>query len=161
MLEKTAFVYGRDSVSAGILESAGLTGPDTGFAPDGVFGFDLRDDARALPWMREHGLAEREFICVIPRHRVSPYHTLYGYPPTEEDRQVDRLNTEFAAADHAAARELLVNWVRATGMKALACPEMSYGVPLAKSELVDPLPADVRARGRVKQKNHRPSDTGR
>jgi polysaccharide pyruvyl transferase WcaK-like protein len=41
---------------------------------------------------------------------------------------------------------LLVNWVRATGMKALACPEMSYGVPLAKSELVDPLPADVRAR---------------
>ncbi len=145
MLGKAAFVYARDSVSLEILKNAGLAGVETGFAPDGVFGFDLRDEPRAEAYLKEHGLQNREFLCVIPRHRTSPYHLIYGYPPTAEDHEVDRLNAEFNFADHAAARELIVNWVRSTGMKAMVCPEMTYGVTLAKEQLVDPLPVDVKA----------------
>jgi polysaccharide pyruvyl transferase WcaK-like protein len=144
MLDKTAFVYGRDSPSAKVLEEIGHSGPNSGLAPDGVFGFDLRDDASATAWLQEHGLTEGEFLCVIPRHRSSPYHRIYGYTPTAGDREVDRINAQFASADHAAARELIVHWVRSTGLKVLACPEMTYGVPLAKEQLVDPLPPDVK-----------------
>jgi polysaccharide pyruvyl transferase WcaK-like protein len=145
-LKKAAFVYARDSVSAATLQKAGITGPHVGFGPDSTFALQLRDEARAERYLLQAGLANKRFICVIPRHRSSPYHTIYNYAPTDQDREVDRINHEFKAADHAAARELIVNWVRTTGLKVLACPEMTYGVPLAKEQLVDPLPADVKSK---------------
>lgn len=144
LLSKAAFIYARDSVSTANLEQAGVTCPHRGFGPDAVFGFTLRDDERALPYLQKHGLEEGRFLCVIPRHRTSPYHTMYGYAPTDEDREVDRINAEFAASDHATSRALITHWVRTTGLKVLACPEMTYGVPLAKEHLVDPLPDDVK-----------------
>jgi polysaccharide pyruvyl transferase WcaK-like protein len=144
VLSKAAFVYCRDSVSVENLRQAGITGPTVGFGPDSAFGFHLRDEERAEHFLKRCGLAHREFICVIPRHRVSPYHTIYGYPPTERDHEVDRLNAEHNGPDHVAVRELIINWVRTTGLKVLACPEMIYGVQLAKEQLVNPLPDDVR-----------------
>ena len=39
---------------------------------------------------------------------------------------------------------MIVSYVRATGNKVLACPEMTYQIELAKDSLVDPLPADVK-----------------
>jgi len=147
VLQKAAFVYCRDSVSVENLRKAGVTGPNVGFAPDTTFALHLRDDARADRYLHENGLANKKFICVVPRHRFSPYHTIYQDPNvTDRDREVDRINAEFKAADHAATRELIINWVRGTGLKVLACPEMTYGVPLAKEQLVDPLPADVKAK---------------
>jgi polysaccharide pyruvyl transferase WcaK-like protein len=41
---------------------------------------------------------------------------------------------------------MMVRWVRATGLKVLACPEMTHEVQLAKEELVDPLPDEVKDR---------------
>jgi hypothetical protein len=41
-------------------------------------------------------------------------------------------------------RDLIVAFVRSTGLKVLACPEMRYQIELAKEHLVDPLPDDVR-----------------
>jgi polysaccharide pyruvyl transferase WcaK-like protein len=146
VLKKAAFVYCRDSVSVAHLEEAGVTGPQVGFGPDSTFGLHLRDDERAERFLGQAGLGNKKFLCVIPRHRYSPYHSIYNYSPTDQDREVDRVNREHQSADHAAAREMIVNWVRTTGLKVLACPEMTYGVPLAKAELVDPLPADVKAR---------------
>jgi polysaccharide pyruvyl transferase WcaK-like protein len=143
---KAAFVYCRDSVSVANLREAGITGPHVGFGPDSTFGLHVRDDARAERYLQTTGLANKQFICVVPRHRFSPYHTIYNYPPTDQDREVDRVNNEHKVADHAAAREMMINWVRTTGLKVLACPEMTYGVPLAKEQLVDPLPADVKAK---------------
>ncbi|MBI4626647.1 MAG: polysaccharide pyruvyl transferase family protein [Verrucomicrobia bacterium] len=145
-LSKAAFVYCRDSVSVANLRQAGITGPNIGFGPDSTFALHLRDEARAERYLLQAGLGNKKFLCVIPRHRFSPYHTIYNYSPTDQDREVDRINNAFKAADHAAARELIVNWVRTTGLKVLACPEMTYGVPLAKDQLVDPLPADVKSR---------------
>lgn len=147
MLAKASFVYCRDSVSVEHLREAGITGPRVGFGPDTTFALHLRDEARAEDYLRRTGLANKQFICVVPRHRVSPYHTIYNDPNvTDRDREVDRINREHNSGDHAAARELIVNWVRTTGLKVLACPEMTYGVPLAREQLVDPLPADVKAK---------------
>jgi polysaccharide pyruvyl transferase WcaK-like protein len=145
-LAKAAFIYCRDSVSLANIQQAGITGPHVGFGPDTTFALHLRDEARAERFLDRAGLANKKFICVIPRHRFSPYHTIYNYPPTAQDREVDRVNHEHQAADHAAAREMIVNWVRTTGLKVLACPEMTYGIALAKEQLVDPLPADVKAK---------------
>jgi len=145
VLARASFVYCRDSVSVENLRKARITGPSVGFGPDSVFGFQLRDEERARDYLRRTGLVEKKFLCVIPRHRVSPYHTIYNYPPTDQDREVDRLNREFNTSDHAAARELIVNAIRIAGLKVLACPEMIYGVPLAKEQLVDPLPEDVKS----------------
>ncbi len=139
------FIYCRDSVSTSRLQESGLTGPVMEFAPDSTFGLQVRDDEQALKFLGEHGLEDRRFLCAIPRFRTSPYHTIYGLPPTAQDLEIDRINAEHKAADHAALREAIVNWVRTTGMKVLACPEMTYGVPLSKEQLVDPLPDDVRA----------------
>jgi hypothetical protein len=108
------------------------------------FGFQLRDETRAQNYLNAVSLIEKQFICVVPRHRFSPYHTIYHYPPTKQDHEVDRINQEFNATDHAAVREMIIQWVRTTGLKVLACPEMTYGVPLAKEQLVDPLPEDVK-----------------
>ena len=46
--------------------------------------------------------------------------------------------------DHAKLREMIVAYVKKTGNKVLACPEMTYQVALAKERLVDPLPAEVK-----------------
>jgi len=147
VLQKAAFVYCRDSVSVENLHKAGVSGPNVGFGPDTTFALHLRDDGRADRYLHQTGLANKKYICVVPRHRFSPYHTIYQDPKvTDRDREVDRVNAEFKSADHAATRELIINWVRTTGLKVLACPEMTYGVPLAKEQLVDPLPADVKAK---------------
>lgn len=144
ILAKASFVYCRDSVSVEKLRQAGVTGPHVGFGPDTTFALHLRDEERAERYLRQTGLANKKYLCVVPRHRFSPYHTIYNDPNvTERDREIDRVNAEHSTGDHAAARELMVNWVRTTGLKVLACPEMTYGVPLAKAQLVDPLPADV------------------
>jgi polysaccharide pyruvyl transferase WcaK-like protein len=143
-LRQAAFVYCRDSVSVEHVRGAGITGPHSGFGPDTTFALHVRDEERAERYLHQAGLRNKKFICMIPRHRFSPYHTIYNYPPTDADREVDRVNREFNHSDHAAARELIVNWVRKTGLKVLACPEMIYGVPLAREQLVEPLPADVK-----------------
>ena len=46
--------------------------------------------------------------------------------------------------DHAKLREMIVSYVRKTGNKVMACAEMTYQVELAKQQLVDPLPDDVK-----------------
>jgi polysaccharide pyruvyl transferase WcaK-like protein len=143
-VREAAFAFGRDSVSVANLNRRGFTGDRYSFGPDATFALHVRDEARAERYLHTHALENKKFICVIPRHRTSPYHQIYNYEPNEREREIDRLNAEFNGRDHAAPRELIVNWVRTTGLKVLACPEMTYGVPLAKEQLVDPLPADVR-----------------
>jgi len=144
LYEKAAFLFCRDTPSVKLLHDAGIKGPEIAFGPDSTFGLGLRDEARAEHYLRQAGLVENKFLCVVPRLRHSPYPEMYGFAPSDREKENARVNAQFKAADHAAARELIVNWVRATGQKVLACPEMTYGVPLAREELVDPLPADVR-----------------
>ncbi len=145
-LRDAAFVYLRDSTSLAVLRDAGVNTKELKFTPDSTFGLHLRNDAAADAYLQRVGLSPQKFLCVIPRLRYSPYHLIYGTEPTPRDLERHRINQEYATADHAPLRETIIRWVRETGQGVLACPEMTYQVGLAKEQLVDPLPADVKRR---------------
>ncbi|MBC8011755.1 MAG: polysaccharide pyruvyl transferase family protein [Burkholderiales bacterium] len=140
-----SFAFFRDTFSLDYIrrEFPGL--PHIAFGPDATFACDIRDDARADTYLSAHGLEEKKFICVIPRLRWTPYYKMHGYPPSADDLVKDVLNARTQSADHAGVREMIIRWVRETGLKVLVCPEMTYQVQLGKEELIDPLPADVKA----------------
>ena len=143
-LRAAAFVYLRDTTALGVLQQAGVKSQVLEFVPDSTFGLHLQNDIAADAYLKQVGLVDKKFLAVIPRLRYSPYHLIYGTTPTERDLERHRINREFATADHAPLRETIVRWVRETGQQVLTCPEMTYQVELAKEQLVDPLPDDVK-----------------
>jgi len=143
-LNTAQFVYGRETFSADTLKRSGITAPGLTFCPDSTFGFDLRDEKRAEEALVRAGLEPGKFICVIPNLRYTPHWKIYGQKPTEKDLRGAKVSEEFKERDHAAVREMIIAWVRQTGLKVLACPEMTYEVELAKEQFVDPLPDDVK-----------------
>lgn len=145
LLDGAAFVFCRDTLSLGYLRGQGVKTPVLEFGPDATFAWSLRDEARAAEFMAEHGLVAGEFICVVPRLRYTPYVKMGRRPATPETELRDEVNARTVESDHAGLRDMIVRWVRRTGKKVLACPEMTYAIPLAKEQLVDPLPDDVRA----------------
>lgn len=143
-LNASEFVYGRETLSADTLKRFGITAPGLTFCPDSTFGFDLRDERRADELLARSGLQRGKFLCVIPNLRYTPHWKAYGLKPTEKDLRGEKINAECKAQDHAAVREMIIAWVRQTGLKVLACPEMTYQMELAKEQWIDPLPDDVR-----------------
>ena len=112
--------------------------------PDATFGCTIMDEDKAQAYLRSHELEKRRFICVIPRLRWTPYYEMEGIAPNESDLAKRAVNLRTQSSDHKCLREVIVRWVRQTGMKVLVCPEMTYQVALAKEELFDPLPEDVK-----------------
>ena len=141
---EASFIFLRDTLTMGYLRRQFPHLRHTAFGPDATFACDLRDDAKADAWLKANHLEEKKFICVIPRLRWTPYHTMQGKTATEADAIKDVVNTRTRAADHAGLREMIIRWVRKTGLNAVVCPEMTYQVQLGKEELIDPLPDDVR-----------------
>lgn len=140
-----AFAFFRDTFSLDYVRREFPNLPHSAFGPDATFACDLRDDAKAEAYLAAQGLEPKTFICVIPRLRWTPYYKMHGYPPSADDLVKDALNARTKSADHAGFRELIIRWVRSTGLKVLVCPEMTYQMELGKEELVDPLPADVKS----------------
>ena len=139
-----SFIFARDTYSLQYLKSQKLRTPIVEFGLDGTFGIAVRDEKRAQSWLKRIGAEEREFICVLPRLRYTPYYRVKNLPRDEGDYEIDAINAEHAARDHAPLRELITLWVRETGLKVLLCPEMTYEIAVAKEHLFDPLPADVK-----------------
>ncbi len=140
-----AFFYTRETASLANLKKAGVTRPQTGFAPDGTFSVDLLDDAQGLAYMKANGLEPGKFICAIPRLRYTPYHRFRAVTiGAEEIARRDAVNEKNAESDHAKMREAIVAWVRKTSGKALLCPEMTYELDEIGRLLYDPLPQDVK-----------------
>ena len=83
---------------------------------------------------------------MVPRLRYTPYYRMKNLPRSAADYEIDALNEASAAQDHAALRDLIVRWVRGTGARVVACPEMTYQITTAKEQLIDPLPDDVKKR---------------
>ena len=144
--EKAAFIYPRDTLGLGFLQKEGLKPGVLEFGPEGCFALDLRDEARAADWRKRHVLADDDYLCVIPRLRYTPYYRVKNLPRSAADYEIDALNAASAAQDHAALRDLIVRWVRGTGARVVACPEMTYQIATAKEQLIDPLPDDVKKR---------------
>lgn len=146
VLNRAAFVFTRDTDSLVHMKRAGCTCPHQAFAPDGVFAMDMRDEVAADRLCDRLSLEEGRFICVIPRLRTTPY---YRIRPTGDSpkriAEIDRLNATHMEADARRLHEPIIRWVRQTGGKVLACPEMTYQVDLLKPMVIDPLPEDVKA----------------
>ena len=149
LLQHAAFIFTRETASINVLKKADLVGKHIAFAPDATFALTIRDDAKANAFMAANDLKPRQFICAIPRLRVTPYYKLRpdnaGWSD-EKIRQTNELNDKWKEADHAKLREAIVAWVRQTGYKVLVCPEMTYQVDIMNELLIDPLPADVKAK---------------
>jgi polysaccharide pyruvyl transferase WcaK-like protein len=144
LYEKAAFIFCRDTLSLRFLQREQLHPAQLEFGPEGCFAIAVRDDHRAEAWLQRHGLKGEDYLCVIPRLRYTPYYRVKNLPRSESDYAIDALNERSAASDHALLRELIVLWVRHTGCRVIACPEMTYQIQIAKEQLIDPLPADVK-----------------
>ncbi len=139
-----SIIFARDTYSLQYLQGQKLRTPIVEFGLDGTFGIAVRDEKRARSWLRRIGVEEGQFICVLPRLRYTPYYRVKNLPRNESDYEIDAINAEHAARDHAPLRDLITLWVRETGLKVILCPEMTYEIAVAKEHLFDPLPADVK-----------------
>jgi hypothetical protein len=144
LIDAAAFMFCRDTISRDYLRGQGVRTPILEFGPDAQLGMNLRNDAASERYLAARGLEPSKFICVIPRLRYTPYYRIHDQPPTDIDRAKDAINDRTREGDHAKLRDVIVRYVRATGHKVLACPEMTHEIALAKASLIDPLPDDVK-----------------
>lgn len=144
LLAGAKFVFCRDTKSLEALQASGITGPPMAFGPDATFLLDLRDDAKADAFLREHKLEPKKFACFVPRLRWTPYWKEGRKYAPEELARKDAENQKFQEVDHAKLRTAIIAWVRETKLPVLLCPEMTYQVELLRPLLFDPLPEDVK-----------------
>ncbi len=149
LVRNASFVYTRETKSVKILRDKGITIPELKFAPDATFDMGIKDDDKALAFMKERGLKEKEFIVVVPRLRRTPYWEIRPESRTtsyteEKIKAITELNNSKKEVDHAKAREAIIRWVRETKKPVLICPEMTYEVDIMDELLINPLPEDVK-----------------
>lgn len=139
-LTRAKFVYFRDTVSLQRAKDDGVKCPVMEFGPDGAFACDLRNDAAAEAFLREHKLETGKFLCCIPRLRYTPYWTIRDTP---KDETKQARNVEMEEHDHLPLREAITRVVREAGLQVLVCPEDQTQMAVGKRNLIDQLPADV------------------
>jgi hypothetical protein len=144
IMDRAAFFFCRDTISRDYLKAQGVKTPVLEFGPDAQLGMHIRDEAKGLAYLKAQGLEEKKFVCVVPRLRYTPYYLVDGRPRVPEDETRDAINARTSELDHAKIRDLIVAYVKNTGNRVLACPEMTYQIELAKEKLIDPLPAEVK-----------------
>lgn len=145
LLGQAKFVFFRDSVSLEKARSEKVACPVLEFAPDGAFACDLRDDERALAFLRASGLEEGKFLCCLSRLRFTPYWSIPGSKrPYDEQRHAR--NEAMKEHDHAPLREAIIRVIRETSLKVLLCPEDMTQMAVGKELLYDKLPDDVKPR---------------
>jgi polysaccharide pyruvyl transferase WcaK-like protein len=149
LLSGASFLYARDSHTLALLKAHGVTAPIMEFAPDGCFGNDVRDEERALAFLREHDLRERQFITVMLRTNTPKHPERVTRGTLDPNGLAGTPTPEMAAQDERRAavyREVMTRWARRTGMKILIAPEVEKEIGHNKRLLFDPLPDDVKAR---------------
>lgn len=134
----------RDTISRDYLLQAGLQSSSIDFSPDATFACDVQDVEATTSFLSKHRLEKNKYICIVPRLRWTPYHQIHHLPSNERTTLIDSINERTVQSDHQALRELIVGWVSNTDCKVLLCPEMTYQVQLAKTQLYDPLPKPIR-----------------
>jgi len=153
IIDHASFLFTRETLSLKNLEEANVECPVTGMGPDATFAMNLQDEAAAMAFLQDKKLESKEFICVVPRLRKTPYYSIYPEWGWDEEkiREIDDLNDRYKEVDHAKAREAMITWVRQTGKKVLVCPEMTYQLDIMQELLIDPLPEDVKSHVEIRE----------
>ncbi|WP_254560026.1 polysaccharide pyruvyl transferase family protein [Dyadobacter diqingensis] len=147
ILKKASFIFTRETKSIEHLRKVGIAGEHVQFAPDATFFIHIRNDQKAFGFLKENGLEDRKFICVVPRLRYTPYHKFNANSngwSAEKIKLVEGTNEKYKEIDHEKLRQAMIAWVCETGNKVLVCPEMTYQVDIMDELLINPLPADVK-----------------
>ena len=145
LLNSAAFIYCRETKTIETLKAAGVKPPVLEFAPDGCFGIDVRDEAKALARMKKHGLEEKKFITIQLR-------THSPTSPGVDDSRPQKLNPlnptpENIADDTRRAKvyqDLIAMWVKETGWKVVIAPEVHKEMIYNKKFIYDPLPGELK-----------------
>lgn len=145
VLSGAKFVYFRDSVSLELAKKMGCTAPLMEYGPDGAFAVDLKDDAKAEAFLKEHGLEQGKFLCCIPRLRNTPYWTLPEKKAALDEKK-DARNKAMMDHDGKPLLDAIVAVIKNTDLKVLLCPEDKTQMKIGKEMLYDRLPEEVRAR---------------
>jgi hypothetical protein len=145
VLSAAKFVFFRDSASLELAKQRGCTCPVMEFGPDGAFATDLRDDTKAVAFLKTNGLEDGKFLCCIPRLRFTPYWTIPAKRAAFDAKKHAR-NEAMKEQDHAPLRQAIVEVLRQTKLKVLICPEDQTQMAVGKELLYDPLPDDVKPR---------------
>lgn len=145
MMNKSQFIFFRDSFSLEYCKKIGINCPIMEFGPDCAFGVDLKNDDASKKFMHNNGLKEGGFLCVIPRYRFVPNWKIPSKNATINKDKNDR-NELMKEHDHKPLREAIIAVIRQTNLKILICPEDVTQVELGKKILYDPLPEDVKKR---------------
>ena len=145
VLSGAKFAYFRDSKSLELAKKRGCTSSVMEFGPDGAFGTDLRDDAKATAFLKANGLEAGQFLCCIPRLRFTPYWKIPSKNAAFDEKKHAR-NEALKEQDHAPHRQAIIEVLRQTKLKVLICPEDQTQMAVGKELLYDSLPADVKPR---------------
>ncbi|MEQ1839511.1 MAG: polysaccharide pyruvyl transferase family protein [Verrucomicrobiales bacterium] len=143
VLSGARFAFFRDSRSLALAKAEGCTSPVMEFGPDGAFACDLKDDEKAIAFLKANGLEEGKFLCCIPRLRYTPY-WLVKKVAKDEVKQ-DR-NDEMKAHDHTPHIEAIKRVIAETDLKILLCPEDRTQMQVGKDVIYDLLPDGIKDR---------------
>lgn len=137
------FALFRDSASLEFAREKGVTSPIMEFCPDGAFAVDLKDDANASTFLKNHDLKDGQFVCVIPQLRFTPWWEL---PRKNQKPNAGKhaRNEEMKEHDNAPIRAAITAVARQTPYKILIVPENETQMRIGKEMLFDPLPDDVK-----------------
>lgn len=142
---KASFIFCRDTLSVHFLRDQQLDTPVIEFGPDASYCLKLARGNSAAAFLRENGLEKERFVCVVPRLRWTPSsfeEENFSY----KDPQKAETSFRYLEEDMEKLRQVITHIVRATALKVLICPEMTYQVPLGRAHVYEKLPADVQAR---------------
>ena len=145
ILNRSRFVFFRDSESMRFARAKGCRAPVMAFGPDGAFACDVRNDPKAETFMKANELTPGKFLCCIPRARYTPGWLIPGKNTPKDPIKAARID-EMMEHDHAPLREAIVRIVRETDLKVLVCPEDMTQMQIGHDILYQPLPNDVKQR---------------
>lgn len=143
LLNQAKFVYFRDTPSLQLAQREGVKAPMMGFAPDGAFACDLRDEAKATAFLHANKLQNGQFLCCLARLRYTPYWK-YRNQPINAERHTR--NEAMAEHDTAPLCAAITAVVRETKLKVVLCPEDMSQMDVTRQWIYDKLPDDVKPR---------------
>jgi polysaccharide pyruvyl transferase WcaK-like protein len=144
VLDGARFVFFRDSPSLELARQRGCKCPVMDFGPDGAFGCDLVDDAKATAFLEANGLEKGRFLCCIARLRYTPYWKIKAGAAFDEQKHAR--NETMKEQDLSPLREAIRAVVEQTDLKVLLCPEDASQMEVNRENLFDKLPAAVQQR---------------